>query len=100
MPEISPDARRPFEQLRDRVMTAARELERLREENARLSERITALEGGEAAGAGGASLARALDDDPEHLRASIESFIAAIDRVLAGDLAEDAERAGPAEDAS
>lgn len=85
MPEPTPDALRPFEQLRDRVMAAARELEHLREENARLAARITELE--REMGAVGGGLGLALDEPPEQLRRHLERFITAVDRVLAGDLA-------------
>ena len=64
--------------LRERVEGAAREIERLREANAELSERIEALQG---QAGGGAPLL--VGDDPEALRDTIQGFIDTIDRLLA-----------------
>ncbi|MEM1055242.1 MAG: hypothetical protein AAGI52_06930 [Bacteroidota bacterium] len=63
--------------LRDRVEAAAAEIERLREENARLAERVSGI------GKGGAGVE--VSGDPAQLRASIQGFIDAIDRVLDGE---------------
>jgi len=54
------------------VETAAREIERLRAENAELAARL--------AESGGPALP--LDGEPEDVRAQIQGFIDAIDRVL------------------
>jgi hypothetical protein len=67
--------------LRDRVEAAAREVERLREENAALAARVLELEpGGGAAPRGGLALPEG--EDVEKLRAKLRGFIEAIDRVL------------------
>ena len=58
--------------LRERVETAAREIERLRVENAELAARL--------AESGGPALP--LEGDSEEVRAQIQGFIDAIDRVL------------------
>lgn len=74
-----------LERLRDRVEAAAREIERLREENARLAERVQELATLDAARPDGSPIpALALEGDPEALRRKIEGFIEAIDHVLAG----------------
>ena len=76
-PPASPDepARaewRALTRLRERVETAAREIERLRAENAELARRL--------AESGGPALP--LDGDGAEVRAQIQGFIDAIDRVL------------------
>ena len=63
---------RALARLRERVETAAREIERLRAQNAALASRL--------AESGGPALP--LDGDPEEVRAQIQGFIDAIDRVL------------------
>ena len=63
---------RALTRLRERVETAAREIERLRAENAELAARL--------AESGGPSLP--LDGDGDEVRAQIQGFIDAIDRVL------------------
>lgn len=63
---------RALARLRERVETAAREIERLRKENAELTARLSQ--------AGGPALP--LDGEPEAVRAQIQGFIEAIDRVL------------------
>lgn len=67
--------------LRERVETAARELERLRKENAALTKRIEKLETRPPVDVDDTLLT--LDEDPEALREKIEGFIEAIDRYLA-----------------
>ena len=70
----APRRARALARLRDRVEAAATEIERLRDENARLAAGVENL------GKGGAGVS--VDGDPAELRASIQSFIDAIDRVL------------------
>ena len=65
--------------LRERVEAAASEIERLRSENVRLAERLARTDG-----ASGPALPMG-DQDPAALRASIQSFIDAVDRVLAAE---------------
>jgi predicted RNase H-like nuclease (RuvC/YqgF family) len=72
---------RAFAQLRDRVEAAAREVERLREENAALAARIAELQAGGAAPAAAPTLFSDAED-AEKLKAKIQGFIEAIDRVL------------------
>ena len=70
--------------LRDRIEATAREMERLRTENAALAARVAALET-DGRGELDALEGRALDlsgESPERLRAQIQGFIAAIDEVL------------------
>lgn len=70
---------RGLTRLRDRVEVAAREIERLRTENAALAQRVLALE--DARKDGGPALS--LDaSDPDALRAKVQGFIDTIDRVL------------------
>ena len=80
-PDASPAAPRrdggALARLRDRVEAAAAEIERLREENARLAERVSRI------GEGGPGVE--VSGDPDQLRASIQGFIDAIDRVLDGE---------------
>jgi hypothetical protein len=63
---------RALARLRERVETAAREIERLRAENAALAVRL--------AESGGPVLP--LSGEPDEVRAQIQGFIDAIDRVL------------------
>ncbi len=70
-----------LERLRERVRTAARELDRLRKENDRLLEHIKELETRPPVDLEGTVLV--LDEDPEALREKVEGFIQAIDRYLA-----------------
>lgn len=67
--------------LRGRVEEAARELQRLRQENAALAERLRDLEDRPAADFEGAVLH--FDDDPDALREQVEAFIATLDEYLA-----------------
>ncbi len=69
-----------LERLRDRVKKAAHELERLRKENAALTERIRRLETSPAVDLDGTVLA--FDEDPVVLREKVEGFITAIDAYL------------------
>ena len=68
--------------LRDRVDAAAREIERLRSENAALAKRLIDLQ--DHAAAPSFSLAGAGEgDDPEALRARVQGFIDLVDGLLA-----------------
>jgi hypothetical protein len=69
--------------LRDRVEAAAREVERLREENAALAARVADLQthSGQTH-SGTAALSLPGGEEPQKLRAQIQGFIAAIDQVL------------------
>lgn len=84
----SPDNPRPaadpLERLRDRVERAVSEIERLREENVRLAERVRELAEHDALRQQGESAVKipVIDGDPEALRAKIQGFIGALDRVL------------------
>ena len=69
-----------LEKLRDRVEVAARELERLREENQTLAERLAELEENPLAGQDSTFVP--LDEDPELLRRKVSGFITAIDQYL------------------
>ena len=66
--------------LRERVEAAVRELERLRQENAALAERIRQLEANPAADFEGTLLT--FDEDPDAVREQVERFIATLDRYL------------------
>ena len=68
---------RALDRLRDRVEKAAREIERLRAENLELAARVREID----AGAGGPSLD--FGGDPAEMRAQVEGFIEAVDRLLA-----------------
>lgn len=72
-----------LERLRERVEAAATELERLRAENATLAARVRELAALEPAGSDADALRLAFDEEPEALRAKVEGFIVAIDRLLA-----------------
>ncbi len=85
-PRPEPPARqelRALTVLRDRVEAAAREIERLRAENAALAARVAELQ--TTAGSGEGDAFRALvaeGEDVEALKARIQGFIAAIDQVI------------------
>ncbi len=83
---------RALSRLRERVVAAAREIERLRSDNAALARRVAELQ----AGLGDDAPALALPDmgDPEALRARVQGFIDAIDEVLAAPAAEGAAEEG------
>ena len=72
-----------LERLRDRVQTAARELARLRQENAKLAERIRTLETRPVVDPDAALVT--FDEDPEELRRKVEGFIDAIDQYLSNE---------------
>lgn len=72
---------RALGRLRERIEAAAREVERLRDDNAALAERLAELQ--EAPEPGPVPSA---GDDPEQLRARIAGFIGTIDRLLDGDV--------------
>ncbi|MGI9175915.1 MAG: hypothetical protein ACR2GR_11415 [Rhodothermales bacterium] len=74
-----------LEKLRDRVEVAARELERLREENRALAGRLAELEANPLAGQESTFIP--LDEDPELLRRKVSGFISAIDQYLGQDTA-------------
>ena len=65
--------------LRTRVENAVAEIERLRDENAALAERVGYLE----EAVSGEPPVLPLDGDPESLRDKVKGFIEAIDRALA-----------------
>ncbi|MEX0599644.1 MAG: hypothetical protein WD021_00525 [Rhodothermales bacterium] len=69
-----------LERLRDRVEAAASEMERLREENETLLQRVKKLETRPDVDPRGTFLS--LDHDPEELKRKIASFIDAIDSYL------------------
>ncbi len=85
---------RALTRLRDRVETAAREIERLRTENAALTHRVTELQDG---GTPTALLGDA--ESPEALRTRVEAFIASLDRVLAAPPDDGEDEAGDRADA-
>ncbi len=68
-----------LERLRGQVESAVTEIERLREQNAALAERIGQLE----EAVSGESPVLPLDGDPASLRDKVKGFIDAIDRALA-----------------
>ena len=68
-----------LERLRGQVESAVAEIERLREQNAALAERIGQLE----EAVSGESPVLPLDGDPASLRDKVKGFIEAIDRALA-----------------
>lgn len=70
-----------LERLRDRVKQVAHELDRLRQENAALAQRIRHLETRPDVDLDGTVLA--FDTDPEALREKVEGFIKTIDSYLA-----------------
>ncbi len=65
--------------LRDRVEAAAREIERLRSENAALGKRLLDMQDN----ASGASFSFGDDQDTDALRARVQGFIDTIDGLLA-----------------
>lgn len=69
--------------LRDRVETAAREIERLRTENAALAQRLVELENQPEA------TRLPVGDDPEALKVRIQGFIDTIDDLLRAESAAD-----------
>jgi hypothetical protein len=87
---------RALVQLRERVEAAAREVERLREENAALAARVAELQapGATSAAATGAGAATVLPggEEPEKLKARLQGFIDAIDQVLSAPEPADAVR--------
>jgi hypothetical protein len=70
-----------LERLRDRVQAAVHELDRLRKENAALTERIEQLETRPTLDVDDTLLA--FDEHPDALREKVEGFISAIDQYLA-----------------
>lgn len=70
-----------LERLRDRVGEAAREILRLRKENAALAQRLEELEAQQATFPPGATMLT-FEKDPEILRKQVEHFIQTIDRYL------------------
>jgi len=77
-PEPPRNELRALVQLRGRIEAAAQEVERLRRENAALAARVAELE----AEPGSGAPAFLTGGDPEKLKAQIQGFIDAIDRVL------------------
>ncbi len=79
-----------MERLRGRIEAAAAEIERLRAENAALAERVQVLAADDVArGDDDALPTLTLEGDPADLRKKVESFIEAIDRMLAEPAADD-----------
>lgn len=75
-------SRRTLEQLRDRVEDALDEIERLRQENTRLAERLRALE--ESVGIDDPNrTVLSIDERPEAARRKVEQFIRALDQYIA-----------------
>jgi hypothetical protein len=70
-----------LERLRDRVGEAAREILRLRKENAALAQRLEELEAQQAALPPGGTMLT-FEKDPEILRKQVEHFIQTIDQYL------------------
>jgi len=70
-----------LERLRDRVQAAVNELDRLRKENAALTERIEHLETRPTLDVDGTLLT--FDENPDALREKVEGFINTIDEYLA-----------------
>lgn len=87
-----PSEWRALSRLRERVEDAAREVERLRTQNAALAAQVADLQAG--LGADSAGFALPADTDPDALRTRIQSFIDAIDDVLASP-DEDTDASGP-----
>ena len=87
-----PSEWRALSRLRERVEDAALEVERLRAQNAALAAQVVDLQAG--LGADSPGLALPASTDPDVLRVRIQSFIDAIDDVLASP-DEDADAAGP-----
>jgi len=91
-PEGARDDLRGLRRLRDRVETAAREIERLRAENAALAGRVAAMEGGDGADL---PLDLAAPGAAAALRTRLDGYIAAVDQAL-----RDATPPAPREDAA
>lgn len=72
-----------LERLRERVEAAAAEIERLRAENAALAARVQELAALDAVGGHPDAIALSFDEAPEAMRAKIQHFIDALDRMLA-----------------
>ncbi len=79
-PDAETHGLRALDRLRDRVQKAAKEIERLRAENAALTARVRDLDALEP-DAGGLSLD--FGEDPDEVRAKVQGFIEAVDRLLA-----------------
>ncbi|NBB99484.1 MAG: hypothetical protein GVY15_01310 [Bacteroidetes bacterium] len=74
-------SRRALEQLRDRVADALDEIKRLRQENARLADRLRALQ--EAAGIDDPNrTVLSIDEHPEAARRKVEQFVRALDQYI------------------
>jgi hypothetical protein len=71
---------RSLERLRDRIQLAARELHRLREENAALSEQVQTLQSRASGSVEGTTVT--FTENPALLRGRIDSFLEAIDHYL------------------
>lgn len=97
-PDASRSEWRALSRLRDRVETAAREIERLRSENAALAQRVLELQDARDDRATSFSFGEP-GEDTEVLRTRIEGFIETIDTLIrtggdgAGGAAEDSETA-------
>ena len=84
---------RALDHLRERVDTAAREIERLRAENAALAQRVLELQ--DARDHQAPSFSFGGGDDTEALKARVQGFIDTIDGLLAGGDGADREAEAP-----
>ena len=82
-PEPARSEWRSLSRLRDRVDAAAREIERLRTENAALGKRLVELQDDASA----PSFAFGESESPEALKARVQGFIDLVDGLLAADAA-------------
>lgn len=89
---LSPKTERALERLRDRISLAARELRRLREENARLHRQVEELQTRGLGEVDGTPVV--FTEDASALKSKVERFIESIDLYLAEPPAESANGSG------